>query len=57
LIAEVDILKTYILYLKRTLRESKMEREVMMVWEGLIISDGKIGFYSPKHKHHAIDQA
>jgi len=24
-----------------------MKREMMMVWEGLIISDGKIGFYSP----------
>ena len=34
-----------------------MKREAMMVWEGLIISDGKIGFYSPKHKHHAIDLA
>jgi len=32
-----------------------MEREVMMVCEGLIILDGKIGFDSPKHKHHAID--
>ena len=35
----------------------KMKREAMMVWGELILSDGKIGFYSPKHKYHAIDLA